>query len=58
MAKESNSFTPKPKKNGRARKSMSKIKGSKTYTKVYRGQGRGQPNILCVRYSDNLVYSN
>lgn len=41
MAKqESNGFTPKPKKNGRARKSMSKIKGSKRYVKVYRGQGR------------------
>lgn len=41
MAKqETNQFTPKEKRKGRARKSISKIKGSKRYVKVYRGQGR------------------
>jgi len=42
MAKENNqTYTEPTKKKGRAKKSISKIKGSKLYTKVYRGQGRG-----------------
>jgi hypothetical protein len=41
MAKQvNNKKAETTKKKGRARKSISKIKGGKLYVKVYRGQGR------------------